>query len=97
MQIILLDFAEKPKRGLRREGNATVKDYRRDAEDAEKGGPTRGDYGSGSAIKAVASDEWLVARKRRRLRQCGGWREFFQREALDALRGATAVSLPSRR
>jgi hypothetical protein len=36
MQIILLDLAEKPKCGMWREGDATVKDYRRDAEDAEK-------------------------------------------------------------
>src|SRR5277367_1819252 len=47
--------------------------------------------------ETVASDEWLVARKGRRLRQRGRWREIFQREALAALRGVTAVSLPLRR
>jgi len=82
MQIILLDLEEKPKCGLRLERATTVKDYRRDAEDAEKGRPARGDYNSGSAIKAVASDEWLVARKRRQLCGRDDWLEFFSAKHL---------------
>src|SRR5271168_1911319 len=82
MQIILLDLEEKPKRGLRLERATTVKDYRRDAEGAENGGATCGDCVSGSAIKAVASDEWLVARKRRQLCGRDDWREFFSAKRL---------------
>ena len=48
-------------------------------------------------MEAEASDEWRVPRKCEGLVAAETGLEFCQRETLAALRGVTAVSLPSRK